>query len=369
MAMNKTTRILLFVIPLIILAFAIWQLGNIVAYILVAFVISMVGEPLVSLLGKLRIRSWYFPRWLCSLITLIIIWILLYSFFRFFIPLLAQELQYFATIDIQSIFNNLDEPISKIEAIISKYELSVDDDFTVAGWATETISGLVGIDKITALIKGIAGAIGNIFVAFVVISFTSFFFMKEARLFENSLVLFFPEDQENKISHALSSISRFLKRYFIGVTLQITGIIIINSIGLSIVGLEFNTAVTIALISGVLNVIPYIGPFIGIMVGFFIGIAVSVPMDFYSELLPRLLCIFIAMEFTQLIDNVVFQPLIFSKSVMAHPLEIFLVIISAGTMWGVVGMILAVPSYTVLRVVAKEFLNHSKLVQKLTERL
>ncbi|MCK5821070.1 MAG: AI-2E family transporter [Bacteroidales bacterium] len=367
--MNKTTRILLFVIPLILLGFAIWQLSNIVAFILVAFVISMVGEPMVSLLGKLRIRSWYFPRWLCSLITLILIWILLFVFFRFFIPLLAQELQYFATLDMQSVFNSLDEPISKIEAIISDYKLSVDEGFTIKGWAAETISEQVGVEKITTVIKGIAGAVGNIFVAFVVISFTSFFFMKEAYLFENSLVLFFPEDQEKKISHALSSITRFLKRYFIGVTLQITGIIIINSIGLSIVGLDFNTGVTIALISGILNVIPYIGPLIGIMVGLFIGTAVSVPMDFYSELLPRLFYIFLAMEFTQVIDNVVFQPLIFSKSVMAHPLEIFLVIISAGTLGGVVGMILAVPIYTVLRVVAKEFMNHSKLVQKLTERL
>jgi len=367
--MNKTTRILLIVLPIIILAVLIWQLGNIVAFILVAFVISMIGEPLVSLLGKLHIKSWYLPRWLGSLITLILIWIILFTFFRFFIPLLAQELHYFASLDMQSVINDLAEPISKIESFISRYKLSVDEGFTVEGWTAETISRLVGVDKITALFMGIVGAIGNIFVAFLVISFTTFFFMKEAHLFENSLLLFFPEDQERKINNALSSISRFLKRYFIGVTLQTSGIIVLNSIGLSVVGLDFNTAVTIGLISGVLNVMPYIGPFIGIMVGLFIGTAVSVPMDFYSELLPRLFYIFLAMEFTQLIDNVVFQPLIFSKSVMAHPLEIFLVIVSAGTLGGVIGMILAVPAYTVLRVIAKEFLNNSKLVQKLTERL
>lgn len=367
--MNKTTRILLFVVPILIMAFAIWQLSNVVIYVLAAFVISMVGEPLVSLLGRLKLGRWSLPRWFCSLITLVLIWILIFAFFSFFIPLLTQELQFFTNLDIQSVFNNLDEPISKIEDVISKYKLAVDEGFTVEGWAIETISGLAGLDKIAALIKGIAGAIGSIFVAFVVISFTSFFFMKEAHLFENSLVLFFPEEQEKKIRHALNSISRFLKRYFIGVTLQITGIIILNTIGLSIVGLDFNTAVTIALISGVLNVIPYIGPMIGLMVGLFIGTAASIPMDFYPELLPRLVFIIIAMECTQVIDNVVFQPMIFSKSVMAHPLEIFLVIISAGSMAGVVGMILAVPLYTVLRVIAKEFLNNSKLVQKLTERM
>ena len=264
--MNKTTRILLIVVPLLIMAFAIWQLSNIVAYVLVAFVISMVGEPLVSLLGKLRLGSWHMPRWLCSFVTLVVLWILIFSFFRFFIPLLAQELQFFSDLDMQSVFNNLEEPILKIESIIAEYNLSVREGFTVNGWASETIPKLAGMDKITALISGIAGAIGNIFIAFVVISFTSFFFMKEGHLFENSLVLFFPEEQEQKIRNALISISRFLKRYFIGVSFQITGIIILNSIGLSIVGLEFNTAVTIALISGELNVIPYVGPLIALFV-------------------------------------------------------------------------------------------------------
>ncbi len=367
--MNKTTRILLIVVPILIIAFAIWQLGSVVAYVLVAFIISMVGEPLVSLLGKFRLGSWSSPRWLCSLITLVLIWVLIFAFFRFFIPLLTQELQFFANLDIQSVYNNLHEPISKIEEVIDQYNLSVDENFTFEGWATETISSLIGMDKISALIKGIAGAIGNIFVGFFVISFTSFFFMKEAHLFENSLVLFFPEEQGQKIRNTISSISRFLKRYFIGVTFQSIGIITLNAIGLSIVGLDFSTALTIALISGILNVIPYVGPMIGLLVGIFIGTAASIPMDFYSELLPRLLFIIIAMEFTQIIDNVVFQPLIFSKSVMAHPLEIFLVIISAGTLGGVLGMILAVPTYTLIRVIAKEFMNNSKLVQKLTERL
>lgn len=367
--MNKTTRLILILIPLLLLGLAFWQLTNIMAYIIIAFVISMVGEPLVSLLGRIRIRNWQFPIWFRSLVTLILIWTLLFAFFRTFIPLLTQELQYFSDLDINSVFSSLQEPISRIEHLVNRYDLSVEDNFTFEDWATETISGIIGIDRITELIRSIAGAIGNIFVAFVVISFTAFFFMKEARLFENGVVLFFPEEQEKKIKNAIHSISRFLKRYFIGVSFQITGIIVINTVGLSIVGLEFSTAVTIAFISGIINVIPYIGPLIGLGVGLFVGTAVSIPADFQTEILPRLLYITIAMEFTQIIDNVVFQPLIFSKSVKAHPLEIFLVIISAGTLGGVIGMILAVPTYTVFRVVAKEFLTSSSFVQKLTARM
>ncbi|MBT7091733.1 MAG: AI-2E family transporter, partial [Bacteroidetes bacterium] len=326
-------------------------------------------QPLVDVMQKIRIRKWHFPRWLCSLFTLLIIWVLIIFFFRFFIPLLAKEFQYFSSLDIQSVLENLREPIAELEHFVDEFKLTGDEEFTVEAWATETITSVMGLERITSFARGVAGTVGNIFVAFVVISFTSFFFMKEARLFENSLILFFPEEQEQKIRNALSSISRFLKRYFIGVSLQVTGIILLNAVGLSIVGLDFSTAVTIALVSGVLNVIPYVGPLIGLLIGLTIGTAVSIPMDFYTELLPRLVFIIIAMEITQVIDNILFQPLIFAKSVKAHPLEIFLVIISAGTLGGVVGMILAVPTYTVIRVVAKEFLSQSKLVQKLTERL
>ena len=367
--MSKTSRILLIIVPILLMGLAIWQLGNVVAYVLIAFIISMIGQPLVDTMQKIGIKNWHFPRWLCSLLTLIIIWVLIYSFFLFFIPLLSKEFQYFSNLDIQSVFESLKDPIARLERFVDEFKLTGDETFTVEGWATNTLTSVLGLDKITSILSGLAGALGNIFVAFVVISFTSFFFMKEARLFENSVVLFFPQDSEQKIKNAISSISRFLKRYFIGVTLQTLGIIILNTTGLLIVGLEFSTAVTIGLASGILNVIPYVGPLIGILIGLVIGTAVSIPADFYTELLPRLIFIFVAMEITQVIDNVVFQPLIFSKSVKAHPLEIFLVIISAGTLGGVVGMILAVPTYTVLRVVAKEFLSQSKLVQKLTERL
>ena len=71
----------------------------------------------------------------------------------------------------------------------------------------------------------------------------------------------------------------------------------------------------------------------------------------------------------QLIDNFVFQPLIFSNSVKAHPLEIFIVIFSAGLLFGITAMLVAIPFYTIFRVMAKEFLHDFKFVQKLTRNI
>jgi predicted PurR-regulated permease PerM len=71
----------------------------------------------------------------------------------------------------------------------------------------------------------------------------------------------------------------------------------------------------------------------------------------------------------QLLDNLLLIPFIFSNSVLAHPLEIFLVILMGSQLYGIIGMVLAIPTYTVIRVIAKEFLNKFKLVQKLTGKM
>jgi predicted PurR-regulated permease PerM len=83
-------------------------------------------------------------------------------------------------------------------------------------------------------------------------------------------------------------------------------------------------------------------------------------------LLGLMLVVFISV---QVIDNILFQPLIYASSVLAHPLEIFIVLLIAGSVAGILGMFLAIPAYTVIRVIAKEFFNNFKLVKRLTENI
>jgi predicted PurR-regulated permease PerM len=143
----------------------------------------------------------------------------------------------------------------------------------------------------------------------------------------------------------------------------------LNIAGLSIAGIGFSHAVLIGLVSGILNVIPYIGPIIGVIFGLCVGVATHVEMDPYTVMLPAVVYTGVVMVITQVIDNVVLQPLIYGNSVHAHPLEIFLVILAAGHVAGIAGMILAIPVYTVLRVVSREFFSKYKLVKSLTKGL
>ena len=92
-------------------------------------------------------------------------------------------------------------------------------------------------------------------------------------------------------------------------------------------------------------------------------------MDISTILAPLLIYMMLVVAITQLVDNIVFQPVIFSNSVRAHPLEIFVVILASGFAAGIPGMILAIPAYTVLRVFAREFFYNLKAVQKITSSL
>ena len=118
-----------------------------------------------------------------------------------------------------------------------------------------------------------------------------------------------------------------------------------------------------------MNIIPYLGPIIGTLIALTLGVTSTLTSGAYNELLPVLIKIAGVQLGANFIDNNILVPLIYSKSVKSHPLEIFFVIIMGGSLAGLLGMLLAVPVYTVLRVIAKEFLHQFRVVQKLTETI
>jgi predicted PurR-regulated permease PerM len=178
-----------------------------------------------------------------------------------------------------------------------------------------------------------------------------------------------PDQYTDNFSRALYSIKNLLTRYFIGILIQSTCIMILIDIGMTIVGIDFQQALVMGLILGILNVIPYVGPWLGLFIAIIMGVASHINMDFKTVVVPLVYYMIIVEAITHLIDNIVFQPIIFSNSVRAHPLEIFVVILAAGFAAGIPGMILGIPAYTVIRVFAREFFYNFKAVQKITSGL
>ena len=240
---------------------------------------------------------------------------------------------------------------------------------SIIDMAAQKVSEVLNISFIQDFVGSIMGILGNILVASFSISFIAFFFLKDDGLFYKSIMILVPDKYEANIDRALVSIKRLLIRYFIGIIAESTCILVIVAIGMSIIGLSFQQALVMGLIVGVLNVIPYVGPWIGGAIVIVMGMATVLSGGIGVELVNLIVYMIIVIAVAQLIDNNILQPLIYSKSVSAHPLEIFIVILAAGSFAGIPGMILAIPAYTVLRVFAREFFNNFSAVKKITSSL
>lgn len=366
--MKDSVKYPLIILFVIILGGILWYFKTIVAYILISAVISLIGRPFVSFLNKIKIGKFHFSRALIAGFTLILFWFIIFGFFRTFLPLLANQAKEISSINVQDITKNFEKPIQNVEMYVSKYQV-INDKSSLEKFVSNKIVSMLSITDFYSVFGTIFNMLGNIFVAFFAISFISFFFLKEETMFHDSIILLVPTKYEKACSNALNSISHLLMRYFVGISIDVVCIIVLNTTGLLIVGVGFQHAIVIGLVTGFLNIIPYVGPIIGMLFGLSIGVITNSALGFNSVLLSILGFMLLVFVIVQIIDATVIQPTIFSSSVKAHPLEIFLVILLAGSLAGVLGMVLAIPTYTIVRVIAKQFFNEIKVVRKLTENL
>ena len=323
----------------------------------------------MHLLGKLRIGRWHIPVSLRAFLTLIGIWLVAFGFFRLFIPLIASEAQELSNVDTNQFIQEFEQPIDKVDRWIGQFILNGKDPLSLREEIQGMLTSVLSVEVITDLVKALASILGNLAWALFAISFITFFLLREERLITSYIVTVFPVEKEGAFMHAMESVKHLLRRYFVGILLQMTGILTLVTLGMTIVGVGFRHGLVIGLVAAVLNIIPYLGPWMGAALGITLGVATHLEMDLATQLLPLIGYMALVFAITQLTDNMVFQPVIFGTSVYAHPIEIFIVIMMAGSLAGIVGMILAIPAYTVLRVFAKEFFNNFRVVRKLTEKI
>lgn len=327
------------------------------------------GRPLVDLFCKIRIKNWTFPRSVSALFTLIIIWGTIILFFAIFIPLVTTQINYFSTFDSSKIVQLIEGPISKVENLFRAINKEITNELSIQDYISRKISGVLNINVVQNFVGSTITILGNIIIAIFSITFITFFFLKDQHLFFESILMWVPDKFTENVSRALYSIKRLLTRYFIGIVIQSTCIMTLITIGMTIAGIDFQQALVMGLILGILNVIPYVGPWLGLFIAIIMGVASHINQDFTTVVVPLVTYMIIVEAVTHLIDNIIFQPVIFSNSVRAHPLEIFIVVLASGYAAGIPGMILGIPAYTVLRVFAREFFYNFKAVQKITSSL
>jgi len=275
-----------------------------------------------------------------------------------FVPLVTEQGKSLSLLEVDQLQKNIQEIFNQTTTYFSSKGIDVISELKNLDFITQ-------FKEIPNLLNAILGALGSLSVGLFSVLFISFFFMKDSQLLAKGLLTIIPNGTEKRFSKSLETINNLLSRYFIGLLFQITILFILYTLILLIFGID--NAIVIAFLCALLNLIPYIGPMIGAVIMFVLSMTGSIGQDFQSEIVSTSLWILFWYFIAQFIDNFLSQPLIFSKTTKSHPLEIFLIIIIGGILFGVVGMITAVPLYTALKVILKEFLADNKIVKSITK--
>jgi predicted PurR-regulated permease PerM len=362
--MNNLSRYLVAAIGLAIFGYLVWYFSDLVGYILIAWVLSMIGKPIMDLLSRVDIKGFTLSAPIRAIITIICFFVGFGLLAFLFVPLVLEQAQNLRSIDYAQIAHNLQDPIEQFNKWLSENGLLLEGR-TPVEQVRDALGKYIDPNFFGNLLSSLVGIAGGLFVGIFSVTFITFFFLKEEGLFLNAILAATPTHYETQVRNAVADSSRLLSRYFTGILLQVTIITCIVWLGLTLLGVP--NALFIGLFAALMNVIPYVGPIIGAVFGMFITISSNIGLDFYSQMLPLLLKVGAVFACMQLIDNMVLQPVIFSNRVSAHPLEIFIVILVGSKLGGIMGMVLAIPTYTVLRVVASIFLSEFEVVQKLTK--
>lgn len=367
--MAKYRKYIIGAIGLAILILFCIYFSNIVWWLLISGFIAAIASPIVNLFDKIHIGKFRMPRWISAMLTTIIIWAVLVLFLYLTVPFLGSQVKQFQNIDVESLQRGLSQPIQKIDDFVQSYPILGMPDFSTEDVVIEKISSIINFSGAGKFLNDVGSTALNIFMAIFSITFFTYFFLKESTLFHKGIMLLVPTRYEEKATRILDKLPRLIKRYLHGIFFEMLAITMLITIGMLICGLSFGLSLMIGIVCGFLNIIPYLGPWIGAAIGvIFIG-AANINMDFFAYTMPQIYGLLIVVVVVRLIDDFVFQPFFYSRSVNAHPMEIFIVIIVAGSLYGIVGMILAIPVYTVLRVVAKEFLFEYKFVRQITKNI
>jgi len=358
-------RYLLGALIVLVLVGIIYFFGDIVAYVLIAWVLSLLGGPMVSfLLDRLRMRKIWGGKSLAAVLTIVVMFSLIYLLLRAFVPLIFEQLSNLASLDYQNVGTTLEEQFRITERL---RDLGIVSTQSVGDEISELARKWFDPSLLGKYIGDFVGLAGNIVIGIFSVIFVLFFFLREQDLLINFIRGIIPTEYELKAVDVMERIAYLLRRYFFGILFQIVTITLLVSVALRIFGIE--NALLIGFFAALINTIPYLGPLIGAGFALFITLSSHLDYDFSTQTLPLIIKILTVFAIMQMIDNFILQPYIFSNSVMAHPMEIFIVILVGGRIGGIVGMILAIPAYTVIRVIASVFLSEFKIVQSLTTRI
>ena len=373
---DKLAKYILIAAGLCFICAICWFLKDVLIYILSAVVVSLIAKPVMVLLKKISIKGRKAPDWLLAALSLTIVITLLLTVLTLIVPIVSSIIKGISINSLENAAGQISVPLSNLNESIRKIFPQLGDSFRVELALVQELQKIFDVSVISSVIGSATSFLTSFGIGLFSVMFIGFFFIKDDGLFTDIVCSLVPDKHEKTTEKAISDIGHLLSRYFIGVMIEVTGVALVNFLGLLLIArLGFNAAIGIAFLTGILNIIPYVGPLLGGVLGTILSlilkytsitpIGLDVNFWVFTIILIAIFC------FTQLIDNFLYQPVIYSTSIKSKPLEIFIVLLIVGHIGGPLAMIVAIPCYTVARVIAFRFFGHIKAIQRLipSERL
>ncbi|UTW66294.1 AI-2E family transporter [bacterium SCSIO 12643] len=346
----------------------LWYSSAVLVYLVISLVLALMLSPINQFLRKGKIKGYGINRTGAAIITMSMLIIFLVLIINIFVPVISREVSLLSQTQMDEFYELIEPEVKMVSGALKKIDFDPTDGVKSEKEVLRSlILGKKNVDRVPQFFSGLASGIGGSLVTMFSVMFITFFLLKDDNLFNNFVYSLSSDKNLSSVKNVLEKVKKTLSRYFIGIAIQISVITTFVSIGLTLFG--FKNALVIGLFAGIMNVIPYIGPIIGLGFGLLIGVSTNVDMAFSMSIYSLLGKIFLVFGITQAFDNFVTQPVVFSRSINAHPLEIFLVILFAGNISGIPGMIVAIPFYSVVRIIAKEYYGDSKFIRFMTSSM
>ena len=332
--LQQIGKVILSILTVALIILLSYYFFDIIIMMIISILIAMIFNPVVSELEKKRI-----PRLVSVLLVFLFSTIIVLSGFSILIPKIANQMNTIAETLNQ---RNINIILTEIESFFQTY-LPFISSTNLAVQVEEFLSTLI-LDSF-ANFSEILTSILSVLAISVIVPFMTFFFLKDKNRIMKGIIDMAPNRYFEMFYSVMKQISHELGRFVRGWILDAFIVGAMSAVGLMILGID--NAVTIGFIAGVGHLIPYFGPIVGGLPAAFISI---IQFGDFS-MLPAITVMFLIVY---TFDNGFIQPNVFSKSTDIHPLMIIILILIGSQVLGIFGMLIAVPTATVLRTAGRE---------------
>lgn len=316
------------------------------APVLISGFLFYVLNPLVNLLIKVRWKKFRISRGLASFIVLLLMLAVLGLALYYIVPEMAYQIEQLA--------KNLPHYVSQVQNYLTRtftgkklpdWSRNID----LQSYLNKAQSSASQLLKKTVLsmtqgFGTFVGMITSVAVTLVTVPFMLFYMMKDGPKLLPAIKKNLPEKTAERVGDLLEKMSHTISKYISGQVIECLFVGTFSAIGYALVGIRY--ALLIGIFAGITNIIPYLGPYIGLIP----ALMLAAPMGLKGIFWVIVVCIVV-----QQVDGNLVYPNVIGKSLDIHPLTIIVLLLVAGNLAGLLGMILGVPLYAIVKTVFQYF--------------